>query len=551
MSLKVLMMRKKLTEKKSALESLRSKDVDFEKREKELESAVEELNEESTEEEKTAVQEEVDKFDQEKEDHEQSKQDLESEIKDIEKEIEDAEKNQPKPNQEPTPEDAERSHGGIEKMSVRTKMFGNVQERSVLFQREDVKKFITNVRTAMKEKRAINNVGLTVPDVLLPMIRQVVEENSKLYKHVLVRPLKGKARQNIMGDMPEGIWTEMVGALNELDLQFYDTEFDGYKVGGFVAIPNSYLEDSDEDLAAIIVEALGKAIGTALDKAIVFGTGIKMPLGIVTRLAQTAQPDDYSATARPWKDLHTSNIVTGTGATGLNLFKEIVTNKSVTFNKYSKGSVVWLMNEITHNKLIAESIGANMNAAIVAGMQNTMPVVGGTIEELDFIPDNMIVFGHMDCYTLVERAGSKLDSSEHARFIEEQTVFKGSARYDGKPVIDEAFGVMSIDTNAPVTSSTFIGDKANDATLQDLTVAGTPITGFDPDKYVYDYTTTAGKAKVDAVATQDGAKVTMKFDNKKINNGAEITIAADKVLEVKVNKGMSEMTYKVTFKVGA
>lgn len=551
MSLKVLMMRKKLTEKKSALESLRSKDADFEKREKELESAVEELNEESTEEEKTAVQEEVDKFDQEKEDHEQSKQDLESEIKDIEKEIEDAEKNQPKPNQEPTPEDTERSHGGIEKMSVRTKMFGNVQERSVLFQREDVKKFIMNVRTAMKEKRAINNVGLTVPDVLLPMIRQVVEENSKLYKHVLVRQLKGKARQNIMGDMPEGIWTEMVGALNELDLQLYDTEFDGYKVGGFVAIPNSYLEDSDEDLAAIIVEALGKAIGTALDKAIVFGTGIKMPLGIVTRLAQTAQPDDYSATARPWKDLHVSNIVTGTGATGLNLFKEIVTNKSVTFNKYSKGSVVWLMNEITHNKLISESISANMNAAIVAGMQNTMPVVGGTIEELDFIPDNMIVYGHMDCYTLVERAGSKLDSSEHARFIEEQTVFKGSARYDGNPVIDEAFGVMSIDTNAPVTSSTFIGDKANDATLQDLTVAGTQITGFDQDKYVYEYTAAAGKAKVDAVATQDGAKVTMKFDNKKINNGAEITIAADKVLEVKVNKGMSEMTYKVTFKVSA
>ena len=253
MSLKVLMMRKKLTEKKNALETLRSKDADFEKREKELESAVEELNEESTEEEKTAVQEEVDKFDQEKEDHEQSKQDLESEIKDIEKEIEDAEKNQPKPNPEPTPEDTERSHGGIEKMNVRTKMFGTVQERSILFQREDVKKFITNVRTAMKEKRAINNVGLTVPDVLLPMIRQVVEENSKLYKHVLVRQLKGKARQNIMGDMPEGIWTEMVGALNELDLQFYDTEFDGYKVGGFVAIPNSYLEDSDEDLAAIIV----------------------------------------------------------------------------------------------------------------------------------------------------------------------------------------------------------------------------------------------------------------------------------------------------------
>lgn len=549
MSLKVLVKRKELSTKKKALEDLRKKDSDFEKREKELETAIGELNEDSTEEEKAAVQEEVDQFESDKGNHEKEKKDLEDEIKGIEEEIKDIEKDQPKPEEDPQPEPEERKDGGMLNMNVRTRMFGNIQERTALFQRDDVKKFLTDVRTSMKEKRAVNNVGVTIPEVLLPMIRQVVEENSKLYKHVLVKPLKGKARQTIMGDMPEGIWTEMVGALNELDLQFYDNEFDGYKVGGFVAIPNSYLEDSDEDLASAIIESLGKAIGTALDKAIVYGTGIKMPLGIATRLAQTAQPDDYSATARPWKDLHTSNVKTGTGATGINLFKEIVSNKSITFNKYSKGPVVWLMNEVTHNKLIAESIGSNMSAAIVAGMQNTMPVVGGAIEELDFIPDNTIVFGHMDCYELVERSGSKLEASEHARFIEDQTVYKGTARYDGKPIIDEAFGVISIDNVAPVTSATFLGDKANDATLSDLTIGGTQVTGFDPDKYTYEFTTAAGKAKVDAITNQTGAVVDAVFDGKKINNGSEITVAADKVLEITVKKGISKLTYKVTLKV--
>ena len=551
MSLKVLMKRKALQNKKQALEELRKKDSEFEKREKELEDAVNELTEESTDEERAAVQEEVDKFEEDKKAHEESKGALETEINDIEEKIKEIEENQPKPNADPMPEEkGNEDRGGMKEMSVRTKLFGNVQERNELFQREDVKKFLTEVRSAIKEKRTVNNAGVLIPEVLLPVLRQIVEENSKLYKYLRVQAVKGTARQPIMGDMPEGIWTEMVGALNELDLQFYQAEVDGYKVGGFVAIPNAYVEDSDEDLTEIVLVAIGKAIGTALDKAVVYGTGIKMPLGIVTRLAQDSQPDNYPTNARPWKDLSESNIKTGTGKTGLDLFKEIVKSKSCTFNKYSKGSVVWMMNEATHNTLIAESIGANMNAAIVAGMQNSMPVVGGDIVELDFIPDNNIVYGHLDCYLLAERAGTKLDESDHARFIEDQKVFRGTGRYDGKPLIDEAFGVLSIDSTAPQTSATFLGDKANDATLQDITVAGTSVSGFDPDKFTYTQTATAGKAKVDAVPTESGAKIEMTYDGKTINNGAEVTIAANKVLNIKVTKGMSELNYTVTMSVG-
>ena len=66
-------------------------------------------------------------------------------------------------------------------------------------------------------------------------------------------------------------------------------------------------------------------------------------------------------------------------------------------------------------------------------------------------------------YLLAERAGTQLTQSEHARFIEDQTVFKGTARYDGKPVIPEAFGVMSLTTTAPATTATFAPDTANTA----------------------------------------------------------------------------------------
>ena len=63
----------------------------------------------------------------------------------------------------------------------------------------------------------------------------------------------------------------------------------------------------------------------------------------------------------------------------------------------------------------------------------------------------------------VERAGTAIGQSEHYKFVEDKTIFKGNARYDGTPVIPEAFAVMTIDTSAPATSVAFPTDKANEA----------------------------------------------------------------------------------------
>ena len=119
------------------------------------------------------------------------------------------------------------------------------------------------------------------------------------------------------------------------------------------------------------------------------------------------------------------------------------------------------MNAKTRTKLQVNSMDKNLNAAIVAGMNGEMPVAGGKIVELNFVPDDNIVFGYFKNYLLAERAGVKLASSEHAKFIQDQTVFKGTARYDGRPVIPQAFAVISLTTTAPTTSITFASDTAN------------------------------------------------------------------------------------------
>ena len=98
---------------------------------------------------------------------------------------------------------------------------------------------------------------------------------------------------------------------------------------------------------------------------------------------------------------------------------------------------------------------------VVTGMQQAMPVVGGAVELLDFIPDNNIIGGYGQRYLLAERAGTTLAQSEHVRFLQDQTVFKGTARYDGTPAIAESFVLIGIGGTTPATSVTFAEDKAN------------------------------------------------------------------------------------------
>lgn len=456
--LKAIMLRKKLSEVTKKLTEAREKAKELATREKELEAAIEEAQ---TDEEKEAVAQEVEQYEKDKEENDESVRTLEKEVSDTESELAELESKQRQA--EPVPEARMR---GVETVkTTRKKFFGmTVQERDAFFARDDVHAFLERVRTLGTQNRAITGAELTIPSVMLDLLRENIEEYSKLYKYVRVQSVPGKARQTIQGTIPEAVWTEMNAAINELSLVFNDAEVDGYKVAGYMVINNAVLKDSDIDLATTIITSLGQSIGLALDKAILYGTSKKMPTGVVTRLAQTAKPETYPDTAREWKNLSSSNIVSIAAAKkGVDLFKEIVIASGNAKGKYSTGNRFWAMNETTKTKLVAEALSFNAAGAIATGMGDTMPIVGGAIETLDFIPDNVIVGGYGDLYLLAEREGAQITQSEHVKFLEDQTVYKGLARYDGLPVIAEGFVAIGILGTTPTADMTFAEDTANKA----------------------------------------------------------------------------------------
>lgn len=464
--LRQLILTQKINQRKEALTALAEQEQAIQKRAEELEAAVEEAK---TDEEMTAVEEEAAKIEQEKQELEEKKSKLEGEIAELEQELTELKSKEPTSNATPPAQRAANFivRGGDPQMEIRRGFFRGMRRDQVeaLVKREDVRDFLVRVRNMKSEQRAVTNAELNIPDVLLELLRDNMYRYSKLITKVRVRTVGGKARQNIMGAVPEGIWTEAIGKLNELSFGFNQVEVDGYKVGGFIPVPNSTLEDSgDVRLASEILDVLGQAIGLGIDKAILYGTGVKMPLGIATRLAQTVKPGDWGPYAPEWKNVSTTHLIKfdPSDMSPQEFFSELIQYLGEAEPNYSTGGTFWAMNRKTRMKLLAKAVNFNAAGAIVAGMNNTMPVEGGDIVELPFVPDNDIIGGFGSLYLLAERAGGQLAQSEHVRFIEDQTVFKGTARYDGMPIFGEGFVIVNIANTDPTTSVPFAQDTANE-----------------------------------------------------------------------------------------
>lgn len=555
MALKTMMLRRSIEKKKEELEQLRAKDADFSVRESELETAISEAE---TEEQETAVAEEVDKYDAEKKAHEDAKIALSSEIEGLEADLDAAEEAAPT-RSNPEMKHKERTVIHMNDINIRALPMSKrafdalpMEQRKAIVERDDTKEFFTQLRSMKGQNRAVTGAELTIPVVFLDLISENMFRYSKLLNRVRLRNVSGEARQTIAGTVPEAVWTEMCGAINELTFVFNQITLDGFKVAGFVPVCNSILEDNDIGLASWIVEMLSESLGLAMDKAILYGKGTasKMPLGIVTRLAQTSKPADYPSNAPEWVDLHTSNILkVDSTEDPIPFWAALAVAAGNTFTRYSRGRQFWAMNSKTYAKLRSKLIAFNYEGSLIAQYPGVMPVVDGDIDVLEFIPDGDIIGGYGDLYLLAMRAGMTIESSREVQFIQDNTVFKGKQRADGAPVIPGAFVAININNQNVTTVMEFAADNANDAQISALAVGSETLSPvFASTTYSYTLAPTGTSAKIEATSSQAGAQIEISYNGNNVRNGGTVTWLTDgqaHPLTVTVKQGNAVRVYTV------
>ena len=559
MALKALMLRRKIDDKNRELAELREAADKLKTRETELERAIAEAE---TEEEKAMVEQMVGEFEGDKAANDQAIADAEAMVAEMTDELAEIEA-EPEPNKAPTPtaERKERAMTMNAEFNIRaipkgTPVFKAMapEMRNQILAREDVKAFLARMRAMKGTNRAVTGGELGIPDVMLELIAQNVFRYSRLMQYIRVRSVRGNARQTFAGAIPEAVWTEMCGAINELSIQFNQVTLDGYKVAGFIPVCNSLLEDSDLDLASYVTEAIAEAIALAEDKSIVYGKGSAshMPLGIVTRLAQDSAPEGYPANAPAWQDLSDTHLISidGDSMTGAEFWAALMEATGMTYNRYARGEMFWAMNSKTRAKLMSKLITFTGTGDIVANLYGTLPIITGNIVILEFMPDNDVVGGYGDLYLWVDRAAMSLEQSTECQFIQDNTVFKGKARADGAPLIPEAFVAINIANTSPTTVMDFAADNANDADLQSLTIGTNTLSPtFNADTTTYTIATAnADSAAVEAVPVQGNAKVTISYNGKNVRNGGNVTLLKDSTahpMTVTVKQGNKVKVYTV------
>ncbi|NCB51352.1 MAG: phage major capsid protein [Clostridia bacterium] len=537
MALKVLLLRSKLTELQKLLSEQRTAAEGFATREAELATAIDEV---TNNEERATVETAVAEFDTKCAENAAEQQRLSGEIKALETQISELEAAGSAARTAP-PSGAERTDNHMPNMQTaetRTRFFGmTVSQRDAFVARDEVKDFITRLREFKgTNKRSVTGSELGIPEVMLDILRDNTDRYSKLLQYCTVKQVKGAARQNVAGTVPEAIWTEAVGSLNDIDFVFTQVEVDGYKVGGYVAIPNSQLEDDQGlDLLMSVMDGMGQAIGLAVDKAIPYGTGTKMPVGFVTRLAAASQPSWWGTNQGTFTDLHTSNILVLNiaSATGVSFFQSMIAALGVASPKYSNGVPCWITNRKTHIDIISRCLAFDFNAALLAGMKNTFPVIGGDIIEEEYMSDYEVIGGYLSLQLMAERSGSHIRSSDIPLMLQDQTLVVGTQRYDGKPVRGEAFVAVSYDNTSVTTSKTFGTDYANAdiGTLIVTTAAGSEV----GDTTVTVAGATGGailKYKIGPqnVAVTNGQKISTDWTT--ITSGSDATAATGNIITV-------------------
>ena len=455
--LKALLLRTKIDAAQKALDALLTAKAERETRAAALEADIRELagKADATAEERSAVESAVNALEAETAAGEEEIRAAQTNLDALKEELRTIEATQkaatPQAVKEPVKESTTTRKDVYAMPTFKIRAINNMtaEQRTAFAEAEYNKKFAEQIRALTSTP----NANVLVPREDLPMLRDTIERYSKLIKHVNVKHVRGQARQRVFGSIPEAVWTEMSGNLNELSLSADGTvEIDGYKVAGFVPVDNWVLKDNDIELIDAVLDALAQAVAKAVDKAIAFGTGTHMPRGFVTAILA-----DESLAA-------TNKIDIPASVTGLKLFQALIKASGAAEENYSDGKMFWAMNSKTYKNLVSEALSINAAGAIVSGMGSEMPVIGGAVEQISNWPDNLILGGYGSLYLLGEREGCIIEASSEARFTADQTVYRVVSRYDGKPVKPKAFIMIGINGTAAATAAasvTFAQDTAN------------------------------------------------------------------------------------------
>lgn len=440
--LKQLRLRAELKQKKTEMQALQEERTNFKKRQDELATALEEAK---TDEDIKLVDEGLKTL--EKEINEAATDTkitgVSAEIERIEGELADLDERSNNPAPAPKPNDNQQRGG----MNVNKYQVRELLKTGTYYERAEVKEFYEK----FKNLRTVGGEGLTIPEVIINRILDIMGDYATLYPLVNKIRVTGTARILIDTDTTAATWIEQKGTLATGDVgTITNIDFDGYKIGKVTFVDNCMLQDSIINLDDYVSKKIARAIAIGLDLAILKGLGsaAKQPEGVIPKLSAT-------------------HITEADVTKLINVVKKLAL---IDTGADSVGEIVAVMKRVTYyNRFVEFSINVDSSGNVVGKLPNLKnpDICGLRVVFNNNMDEDVVLFGEFDKYTLVERESIVIDNSEHVKFTEDQMAFRGKGRFDGKPTNVNAFVAVNLDLGAlqTLTVASAAGTASGDTKL--------------------------------------------------------------------------------------
>lgn len=232
-------------------------------------------------------------------------------------------------------------------------------------------------------------------------------------------------------------WTAESGAIAATEAKFGRVTLEANKLTGGARIPNELWNDAPA-LNSWLYRSIPRGINFVEDVAFLTGTGVGQPLGVHNSPALITVTKE---TAQAAATINTQNI--------LKMYARMLPQ--------SLDGAVWLANPTTFPQLMTLSIAVGTGGAPVAMVDihgsPVMTMLGRPLILTEKVPAlgsagdiGLYDFGF---YLVGDRQSVSLESSEHSRFMNDETELRAILRVDGRPWIQSALTPRNGDTLSP------------------------------------------------------------------------------------------------------
>lgn len=285
---------------------------------------------------------------------------------------------------------------------------------------------------AVQENRGFTDLDVTLPLTVFDRVFDDLEQNHPLLSKINFENTTAVTKWIISKPGSKtAAWGKLTSAIvQELEGSFSEVSVTKCKLSAFLPVSKDMLDLGPQWLDRYVRVILTESISSALEEAIIKGTGKDMPIGMIKNLKGSVVEEVY-----PDKTAKALNSFTPE-ALGTEVMAPLTKEgtRQVT-------AVLMIVNPLDYwSKIFAQTTVLNAQGQYIYGV---LPIPGDIVQSIH-VPKGKMICGVAKDYFCGVGTSAKIEFSDEYKFLEDERVYITKTHANGKPKDNDSFLYLDI-----------------------------------------------------------------------------------------------------------